>query len=199
MKQTTIALLILSALAFASVANAQDNRGRGSLNSGPGSVRIDDHDEERERALRLATSSRRLATSTARRIELRRDIAQRRAEHTGKKLLATIERLEKLTARIESRIAKVEANGGTASTSKRFVAEAKEHLLEAREGLEAFSSIELSGDKVAENFERIRAAAAFVKEELREAHESLVAAIRALKPGRTTNNATSTRATTTSQ
>lgn len=218
MKQLITSLVLLALLGFAPVAQAQDNRGPGSLNSGPGRVRFDDRDDDRIRPLPLATSTRgnmraevkaridarlasstaRRATSTARKMELREDISKRRADHTGKKLLATIERLEKLADRVESRIEKVEANGGDASTSERFLAEARAHLSEARVALEAYSSVDLSGERLSENFERVRAAAAEVKEHLRLAHRSLVDAIRSLKPGRMTGNrATSTTATTT--
>lgn len=208
MKQLISSLVLISLLGFATAASAQDNRGPGP-NAGPGrigqvdmrnatSTIRDIRTEVKARIdARLASSTARLASSTARRIELQQAIAKRAAEHTGKKLLATIERLEKLADRIDSRIEKIEAAGGTASTSERFLADARGHLSKARVALEAYSSVDLSGTRLADNFERVRAAAAEVKEHLRLAHRSLVDAIRSLKPGRTTNNATSTRATTT--
>jgi hypothetical protein len=148
---------------------------------------------------RKASSTLRRASSTEKRIENQQGLAKRKAEHTGKVLLATIERLEKILARIESRIAKVEASGGTATESKEAVAEAKASLSKAKVSLEAFSSIDLSGDKASENFARVRAVAAEVKSHIKEAHLSMMLAVRTLKPGRNSGNATSTSATSTSQ
>jgi hypothetical protein len=150
------------------------------------------------RASSTIRNEERKASSTAKRIELQQGIAKRRAEQTSKVLLATIERLDKLTARLESRIAKVEAAGGNASTSKAYVAEAKTHLSAARVSLEAFSSIDLSGLKANENFERVKAAAKAVKEHIKAAHRSLVNATLSLKPGRSMERSTSTNATSTS-
>jgi ABC-type transporter Mla subunit MlaD len=217
MKQTKLIFITTALLAsLALPASAQENRGPGSLNSGPGNLR----GELRERVnarmgstspaqmraevkaridARLASSTERRASSTARRIELQQNIANRQAEHAGKKLMATIERLEGIATRVESRIEKAEALGVNASSSITALAEARSHLSEARIALEAFSSVELTSEKLSENFERIRAAGAEVKEHLRLAHQSLVEAIRSLKPGRGMNNATSTRATTTTQ
>jgi chromosome segregation ATPase len=198
MKQTITSLFLLSFLAIALPASAQridaGIRDRATTITNPTQIRA----EVKARIdARLASSTLRRASSTARRVELQQSIAKRQADHAGKKLLATIERLEKLADRIESRIEKVEALGGNASTSERFLAEARAHLSEARVALEAFSSVDLSGTRLAENFERVRAAALEVKEHLRLAHRNLVNAILSLKPGRTTNNAASDRATTT--
>jgi hypothetical protein len=222
MKQLKFVLLstfIFSALALP--VQAQENRGPGGLNSGPGSLnsgpgrmredlrgrieaRMGSTSPAQIRAevkaridARLASSTLRRASSTARRIELQQNIAHRQAEQAGKKLMATIERLEGIASRVESRIEKVEAVGGNASTSIGFLAETRTHLSEARIALEAFSSVDLSSNNLSENFERIRAAGAEIKEHLRLAHQSLVNATRSLKPGRSINNATTTRATTT--
>lgn len=137
------------------------------------------------------------ASSTARRVEMQQGIAKKRAEHAGKMLLATIERLEKILMRVETRIAKVKAEGGVTAESEANIGEAKIHLQAARTSLEAFASIDLSADKANENFENIKELAQTVKTHIKEAHESLMKAVRALKPGRPSGNATTTRATTT--
>lgn len=209
LKFVLIGSLLLSSLALPAAAQEGQSSGSGSLRSelrervnarmgstSPAQIRA----EVKARIdARLASSTARRASSTARRIELQQNIAKRQADHAGKKLLATIERLEGIADRVESRIGKVEALGGNASTSVAALADARTHLSEARIALEAFSSVDLTSEKLSENFERVRAAAAEVKEHLRLAHRSLVKAILSLKPGRTTNNATSTRATTTTQ
>ena len=149
-------------------------------------------------AAKLQFEARR-ASSTERRVEMQQGLAKRKAEHVGKVLMATVERLEKILARIETRIAKIEANGGSVTDSKEAVADAKLHLAQAKVSLEAFSSIDLTGDKANENFGRIRAAAAEVKAHLKEAHLSMMLAVRSLKSGEGNGRATSTRATSTSQ
>jgi hypothetical protein len=138
------------------------------------------------------------ATSTARRVELQQSVVKRIAEHTGKVLAATADRLDKIMARLESRIAKVKAEGGDTLASEKAVADAKMHLAEARAKLGEFSSLELTADKLSENMQKLRLLAADVKEHLGETRQALVEAVRALKPGRSTNNgkATSTATTT---
>ncbi|MDZ4205917.1 MAG: hypothetical protein U1C12_01760 [Patescibacteria group bacterium] len=135
-------------------------------------------DAKRE-SKRVEAESRR-ASSTAKRVEFQQNIAKRKVEHTAKVILATIERLEKIIVRIESRIIKVKARGGVTSESEGFVAAAKVNLSDARIAVNAFASIDLSSDKAAENFERIRTAAAEAREHIRAAHQNLMMAIRSL-------------------
>lgn len=123
----------------------------------------------------------RKASSTERRVVVQRELAQRKAEHAARVLRATVERLEKIIARLESRIVKVEAAGGTATEAKAFVAEARAQLSLATSGIATFASVDLSGDKAQENFERVRNLAAEIKDHLRGAHQSLMKAVRALK------------------
>lgn len=134
----------------------------------------------------------RQASSTAKRVEMQRGLAKRKAEHTARVLTATVERLEKIIVRLESRIEKVKANGGATAESEGFVAEAKEHLSLAKASIALFASVDLSGDKAQENFERVRLIAVEAKEHIREAHTSLMKALRALGKTRTEANATST-------
>ena len=138
-----------------------------------------------------ASTTERKASSTERRVEMQKNLAQRKAEHTARVLIATIERLEKIIVRLESRIAKVKALGGVTTETESFVAEAKNHLSLAKLSITTFSSIELSGNKARDNFERVRAVAAEVKGHIREAHTSLMKAIRSLKPGQRTATSTS--------
>ncbi len=134
----------------------------------------------------------RKASSTEKRIEVQENIAKRLSAHAAKMFTATVERLEKLIARLESRITKVKAEGGVAAISEGFIAEAKSHLSLAKAEIATFSSIDLSEDKLRENVSTLRAAGAEVKEHLKAAHQALVKAIRALKPGRSTNNGNAT-------
>ena len=135
-------------------------------------------DAKRE-AKKLEAESRR-ASSTLRRVEFQQEIAKRKVEHTERVILATIERLEKIIVRIESRIAKVKTRGGDTSESEGFVAVAKVNLSDAKAAVNTFVTIDLSSDKAAENFERIREAAAKAREYIRVARENLMMAIRSL-------------------
>ncbi|MEK7135364.1 MAG: hypothetical protein AAB780_01520, partial [Patescibacteria group bacterium] len=94
---------------------------------------------------------------------------------------ATIEHLESILARVESRIAKVEADGGVVTESQGYVAEVKTHLGEAKTELAAFATIQITSTKASENFEAVRTAGAKVKTHIKEAHQSLMKAIRSLK------------------
>ena len=141
---------------------------------------------------RKASSTERKASSTERRVEMQRNLAKRKAEHTAKVLSATVLRLEKIATRLDSRIAKVDASGGTTTDAKIFVAEARVHLALASSTIATFSSLDLSGDKAQENFEKVRVLAKEVKDHLREAHTSLMKATRAIKGPRGEGHATST-------
>ena len=135
--------------------------------------------DARREAKKLEAESRR-ASSTLRRVEFQQEIAKRKVEHTARVILATIERLEKIIVRIESRIAKVKTRGGDTSESEGFVAAAKVNLIDAKAAVNAFATIDLSSEKAAENFERIRASAAEAREHVRAARENLMMAVRSL-------------------
>ncbi|MEK7148155.1 MAG: hypothetical protein AAB758_02555, partial [Patescibacteria group bacterium] len=60
--------------------------------------------------------------------------------------------------------------------------------------IEIFASIDLTGDKAKENFQKIRETAAQVKVYLKEAQESLKKAVRALKPEGKVETTTTTEA-----
>ena len=149
--------------------------------------------ETRKASTTLRNEARK-ASTTARRIEIQQDVAKRLAEHTGQVLTSTVERLENILARLESRIAKIKANGVDTSLPESFVVETKTHLSEARRSIEIFASIDLTGDKAKENFQKIRETAAQVKVYLKEAQESLKKAVRALKPEGKVETTTTTEA-----
>lgn len=135
-------------------------------------------DTKREAARVLAETKR--AEMRAKRAEFQQDIAKRKVEHTAKVILATIEHLEKIIVRLESRIAKVKAMGGVTTESEGFVASAKVNLSNAKTSVGAFASLDLSGEKARDNFERIRVAAAEAREHIRAAHRNLMMAVRLL-------------------
>ncbi len=125
----------------------------------------------------------RKASSTERRIEVQQSVAKRLANHAKEMFGAMINRLEKLADRVQSRIEKVKSAGGNTTESERFLADARVHISEAKTSLEAFVSVDLSADKLTENFSRIRGVGTQVKTHLKEAHTALVKAVRALKMG----------------
>jgi len=116
----------------------------------------------------------------AKRVGFQQDIAKRKVEHTSRVVLVTIERLEGIIVRLESRITKVQAQGGIVSESEGFVSLARTDLLNARAAMNAFAGIDLSSEKAAENFERIRTMAAETREQIRAAHRNLMMAVRSL-------------------
>ena len=135
--------------------------------------------DERREAARIEAEARRAQTQT-KRVEFQQAVAKRQVENTARVILATIGRLENIIVRLESRIAKIKARGGLTSESEGFVAAARANLSDARLAVDAFSSIDLSGERALENFQRIRAAAAEAREHIRAAHRNLMMAVRSL-------------------
>ena len=133
-----------------------------------------------KREAKKAEAEIKRAEMQAKRVEFQQNVAKRKVEKTAKVILATIERLEKIIVRIESRIAKVKARDGNTTESERFVAAARLNLSDARIAVDAFAGIDLSGEKAADNFERIRVAAAGAREHIRAAHENLMLTVRSL-------------------
>ncbi|MDO8589859.1 MAG: hypothetical protein Q7R69_01130 [bacterium] len=129
---------------------------------------------------RKVEAQTRKASSTDARAEMQRGLAKRKAANTSRVLTATVERLERIIVRLESRIEKVKADGGVTATSTAYVVEARNHLSLTKASIALFASVDLSGDKAKENFERVRDIASEAKGHIREAHRSLTKAIRAL-------------------
>ncbi len=139
-------------------------------------------DAERE-ARRKEAEERRAEVRTAvqeNRLELRRDVVERKLANTVRVMSATVERLESIANRIASRIEKFKARGANTSESERYLAAARANLSDAGVAIEALASAELSDETIRENFERIRALAANVREHLRSAHTNLMMAARSL-------------------
>lgn len=170
-KKVITSVLMLAVVAFASPVFAEEGR-----------VGMYGKASTTDRREKMKTNiEERKVSSTERRIEFQQGIAKRKAEHTARVLTATVERLEKIIIRLESRITKVETAGGTITQARIFVTEAREHLSLARSSITLFASLDLSGDKVQENFERIRTLASEAKDHIRETHRSLMNAVRTLK------------------
>ena len=134
----------------------------------------------------------RQASSTARRIAMQQDVAKRKAEHVTKVITATIERLENIILRLESRVTKVKDSGRSTTEAEGYIARAKGDLAEAETSVAAFTGLDLSAEKLQDNFELIRAAAQDAKEHIRSAHTNLMNANRTLGGMRTDGNANST-------
>ena len=166
-------LLVLALVMVATPVSAQNIRSNvsGTATSTPLRTRAD---------VKVDVAARK-ASSTERRVEMQRDLAKRKATHTSRVLTATIERLENIVTRLESRITKVKAAGGVTAEAETFVAEAKNHLSLAKSSVALFVSVDLSGERAQDNFERVRAVASEAKGHIREAHQSLMKAARALK------------------
>lgn len=144
----------------------------------------------------------RKASSTERKVEMQGNLARRKVDHASLVLMATIRRLEMIATRLDSRILKIETSRGTTTQAKIFVAEARGHLARASSSIAVLTSLDLSGKKAQENFERIRTLAAEIKGYLRDAHRSLKNAVQALKGpnrGRDDNVKVSTSTATSTQ
>ena len=113
-------------------------------------------------------------------IEALKEVVSKQTENAQRIMTSTVERLENIALRMDSRIEKVKALGGDTTESERLVALARTDLDGAKVKIEALSSIELTGEKVQDNFKIVREAGADIKTLLRSAHENLVSAVRAL-------------------
>ena len=167
---TFILLLALASIASPALAEEGKVNIYGRSSTTPVKVRVEERKELEARK----------ASSTAKRIETQRSLAKRKAANTARVLSATVERLEKIIVRLESRIQKVKALGGNTAQTETYVAEAKNHLGLAKGSIALFASVDISGDKAQENFERVRNVAAEAKGHIREAHRSLMNALRTL-------------------
>ena len=116
----------------------------------------------------------------AKRIAFQQEAAQRQVDNAERVMLATIDRLEKIADRIESRIGKIKDQGGDTAEAEGYLADARADLETARGLVAELTEVDLSGEKAQENFQRIRAAAANVREALRSAHRNLMLAVRSL-------------------
>ncbi len=103
---------------------------------------------------------------------------------------ATVERLESIGLRIESRIEKLKEDGIDTAESERHLEEARKQITSAEEMVVALPALSTDSDG---NSETIRAqiteyrnAIEPIKRMLRGAHQSLVSAVRTLKPGQNT-------------
>jgi hypothetical protein len=200
MKHTIYTIALGSMLLFTSVASASELELRARASTTPAQVKLEVKERMEEKRAssteKKAELEVRKASSTEKRIEMQQGLAKRKAEMAGKLLEATITRLEKIATRLDSRIAKVKAEGGMTAESEAFSAQAKVHLSEARQSLAVFASIDLSADKAQANFAKVKEAAKDVRTHIKEAHESLMQAVRALKPGSVNAHATTTASTT---
>lgn len=146
-----------------------------------------------------ATVKAKNASSSEARAELKLDIVKRKASQTLKVMNAAVVRLENIIGRLETRIAKVKAAGGDVVSSETFLAEAKKHLVMAKDEIALFVSIDFSGGTLRENFDKLKSAALDAKLHIKEVHTNLMKSVRALRPGQANKGATTTNATTTNQ
>lgn len=206
MKQIINALTLVSLLTLGINASAEEInvKLKARASTTPAQIRLDMRVGVDARTAssteRRAEMESRKASSTQRRVEMQQSLARKQAVRAARVFSATIGHLENILERVESRIAKVKVGGSTTPESEAHVADVKVHLSEAKSALTAFTSIQITSDKASENFEAVREAGKEVKEHLKEAHQSLMKAIRSLKSGRTDKDkkATTTNATTTS-
>ncbi len=192
MKKHTLPLALVLALCFPLVGSAQsaDLRTRAEMDVRPAEARLKLDAEARTRANASSSEARaemkieaeaRRASSTQRRTEMQQSVVQRKVAQTARVLGATIERLERILERVESRIAKVKEAGGDTTVSEASAAQVETHLGNASTSLQTLLAIELTADSYKENFGMVREAASEVKMHLREAHRSLMEAVRSLK------------------
>jgi hypothetical protein len=148
--------------------------------------------KEKVQAVRERVADRQ-ASSTARVMTVKEDVAKRLVKHAGYVLAATTDRLEKIATRLESRIGKEKAGGADISSAESFFAEARTELEAARATLADFASLDVSSAKLADDVKVLRSAAAAVKEHLKAARQALIRSVQALEPS-ARGNATSTSA-----
>lgn len=174
-------LTMLVSTAFAQTgapSNVRVNNSRRTEMDARREVMRTEADAKRE-SMRVEAKDKRTAVQ-AKRVAFQQDVAKRKTERTAQVILATVGRLENIIARLESRIVKIRARGGVTSESEKFVTAARGNLFNARAAVNTFTNIELSSEKAADNFEKIRTAAAGAREHLRATHRNLTMAVRAL-------------------
>lgn len=143
-----------------------------------------------------STNSRPAASTTERRLDLKLDIVQRQAARASRTFTNVLGNLESIAGRLESRIAKVKAEGGAVADAENFLAEAKTHIVLAKEKIALFATTNLSAGDLKTNFGKIRTIASEAKSHIRDVHTNLMKAVRALRPGQANRSATSTATTT---
>ena len=163
-----------------------------------------------------------LASSTMeRKVERKEDQIEKRAEKKEemvkravsntvlksiRKLQATLEREEAITAKIEARIEKINAGGGNTTEALRLIAEAKASFGKAKVSLEALkvmltnssATVDASGTSTTrvELLTNLRKAVRKVEKYLREGHSLLTKAVASLKSANPRLNATTTTSAT---
>lgn len=162
--------------------NASDLRGNASTTRALIEQKRADMDLRREtmRAQAEAKRAEVKAKVETRQVELKEEVVEKKLGNTARVMSATIERLENIASRISSRIEKIKARGGETADAERYLAEAKSNIGSAKLSVAALASVELSGETIKEDFERIRSVASEVREYLRSAHENLMLSVRAL-------------------
>lgn len=176
MKHKMVPLVVVAAfMLMASSASAQGVRVRvdGDATVTPASART-------QAEVRAQVESGR-ASTTEGRVEMQVNVVKRVVANVSRVLSATAARLEGIIERVESRIAKFKAGGAATLESEGFVAEAKVHLEKAEVSISTLSSLELGEVTLRENMVKVRAAASEAKMHIREAHTSLMMAVRSLK------------------
>lgn len=114
------------------------------------------------------------------------NIADKRVKHVANLFQATINRFEKLITRFESRITKIKAAGGNTTSAEASVKLAKTDVASAKADLVTFSAFNFhkgsttgtSTDAV--NFEKAKALALKIRNELRSAKNNLIDALKAI-------------------
>lgn len=134
--------------------------------------------------------------------EARVDIARAYGNRMVKRLLAAIERIEKLGNRLDSRITKIKSAGENATTSEMYLQKSREELVAAKTNIEILKTVFVSltaSTTVGENIGKIHDATENVTVHIKASHQYLVEATKALKGlGAFLKNGTTTTATTTS-
>jgi hypothetical protein len=127
----------------------------------------------------------RQASIAAKLSDLRKNIIRKFYSNMSQRILAMIDRLEKLTLRIDSRIAKIEAGGTTVDQStKEEITKAKQLLLDSRALLNSSNSMlegTLSSNLPKDAFKIMKDNINDIKINLIEVHRILVDVIRNIK------------------
>lgn len=135
--------------------------------------------------------------------ERRREQAKKHFDHMVARMVAHIERLEKLADRIDSRIKKFEATGRDMTKAKQLLVTAEAKISAAKSALETFKTegsaivATIASTTPKDTLKNLKSLADVVEKAIKEAHRALVDAVNSMIPGKP-GRATTTPPTATS-
>lgn len=113
-------------------------------------------------------------------------------KNTTNRFSATIERLSTIADRIDASIAKFAAKGAKTDEAKQFLSEARLKLDEAKTNTEAIGNVSVGDNPTKTDLDALKVIVDKAKQSIKDAHTTLISAIRSLNNGKSWENSTTT-------